>query len=1158
MSFSQPEAAPEVAKPHSDKATAKPDAATKNEASDQASAEANRLKVLQAYQILDTPAEASFDRITSLAARVFRVPVSFISLVDEERQWFKSCYGSNLQETARDISFCSVALQKSEVMIVPDARLDARFAQNPLVTGPPLVRFYAGAPLLNRDGVALGALCIIDTEPRDLDESERATLRDLAAVVVDELELRLVAERLTQEATARRNAQKALQDSENRFQSAFEMSATGMALVSLQGRWLQVNDCLCQMLGYPQAELLDLTFQEITYRDDLSRDLQLLEQLLAGEIGSYQLEKRYLRGDGQLIWALINVALVRDELNYAPDEVTVRDKASDALYFVVQVQDISARKQIEADLRASEARKTAILETSLDCIITIDDKSRVIEWNPAAEKTLGFSREEALARPLHEMIVPPELRDAHCAGIKRYLSTGVAPILGQRLELPAMRADGKTITVELAIVPIPGSDPPLFTGHLRDISERRAAEERLRLLESVAVNANDAILITEAEPVDLPGPRILYANKAYLEMSGYTLDEILGQTPRILQGEGTLPASRDKIREALKKWKPIAIELLNYKKDGTPFWVELSITPVANEKGWYTHWVSIQRDITERKVTLGALQQSEARYGRIATNVPGMVYQFVLHPDGSFTFPFVSEGCREIYGLEPWQLEANARLVMSGLHPDDAQTFRDNFYRSARTLGAWEWEGRLQLPGREMKWIRGTSRPKREESGEIIWDGILSDITPRKKIEEALLTTKNEAEAAREEAERANLAKSEFLSRMSHELRTPLNAILGFGQLLEMADLRPSDAQSADQIVKAGRHLLGLINEVLDIARIESGHMNISLEAVGAREILMEALDLVRPLAAARRITIDDAQVRNASLYLTADRQRLKQILLNLLSNAVKYNCEAGRVTLHVSLHIEEKGEMVRLGVSDTGKGLTPDLLERIGTPFDRLGAETSGIEGTGVGLALSQRLAGAMNTSLEVESQVGRGTRFWIDLPRALDPHTAPQTPAPWLNAVAATRLVVLYIEDNPSNLQLVQKLLSHRPEIRLLNAMQGDLGLELARSHRPDLILLDMHLPDVSGLEILARLQQNPLTAAIPVVVLSADATPGQVRRALEAGAQSYLPKPLEVRDFFACLDNITSQKIKAMTNESPEINGVKADSTTDSTKNQSEIAQ
>ena len=1073
--------------------------------------EPERLEALSRLDVLDTPAEAAFDRITALAARVFDVPMALISLVDSERQWFKSHHGLDVCQTSRDVSFCAHAIQKPDVFFVPDATLDARFRDNPLVVGTPHIRFYAGAPLISRDGQALGSLCVLDSRPRDLSDDERHTLRDLAAVVVDELELRLGARRLEQESLVRRETQKALSQAQIRFQSAFEMSATGMALVSPSGRWLQVNACLCRMLGYSESQLRGKTFQDITFPEDLQSDLQLVEQLLAGQIGFYELEKRYIRGDGTLIWAAINVALARDE-------------AGQASYFVVQVQDISGRKNIEIELLQSQARSAAIVQTALDCIISIDSASQILEWNPAAEKTFGFSREQALGQPLHELIVPPELRDAHKAGLERYVVTKEGPILGKRVELPAVRADGQRITVELAVVPIPQSEPPLFIGHLRDISERRASEERLRLLESVAVNANDAILITEAEPTDEPGPRILYANEAYCRMSGYSMEEIIGQTPRILQGEGTSADARAQIRRALKRWKPIVIDVLNYKKDGTPFWVELSISPVANEKGWFTHWVSIQRDITERRETLERLRDSEARYHRIAANVPGMVYQFVLLPDGSVQFPFVSDGCREIYGLEPEQIMNDAALVMNYVHPGDARAFNESVAKSAQTLEAWEWQGRVQLPGGEEKWIRGNSRPTREDDGRIVWDGILLDVTQRIRNVELLRSAKTEAEAARVEAERANAAKSEFLSRMSHELRTPLNAILGFGQLLEMATLSEDDAQSTEQIVKAGRHLLELINEVLDIARIESGQLSISPERLDAGELALEALSLVRPLASTRGITLLDETVREGEVGLVADRQRLKQILLNLLSNAVKYNREGGAVTMQ----IEERGECVRLSVRDEGAGIAPELLERLWTPFDRLGAEQSGIEGSGVGLAVSQSLARAMNSEVRVESVVGQGSTFFLDLPCATLADEAMEiVDLPDGAPMESTQLVVLCIEDNPSNLQLVQRLLAHRPEIRLLSAMQGEHGCELAHLHCPDLILLDMHLPDLSGDDVLHRLKSHEATASIPVVVLSADVTPGRQSRALQAGARDFLSKPLDVAAFFACLNEVVTRK-------------------------------
>ena len=383
-----------------------------------------------------------------------------------------------------------------------------------------------------------------------------------------------------------------------------------------------------------------------------------------------------------------------------------------------------------------------------------------------------------------------------------------------------------------------------------------------------------------------------------------------------------------------------------------------------------------------------------------------------------------------------------------------------------------------------------------------------------------------ERRRAEEEADRANRAKSDFLSRMSHELRTPLNGILGFAQLLQMESLPADQEESVTHILKAGRHLLGLINEVLDISRIEAGRLQLSLEPVPVGDTLRGAVDLVRPLAAQRDIELA-AEVADDHWHVLADRQRLQQVLLNLLSNAVKYNRTRGAVAVSCE---ERSGGRLRMLVTDTGHGISPDKLERLFTPFDRLGAEGTGIEGTGLGLALSRHLVEVMGGTLDVTSQVGVGSTFAVEFPLTAAPADALKLPAasPTVQAERGEgRMVVLYIEDNVSNLRLVEQVLGRRPQTTLLSAMQGQLGLDLAREHRPDLILLDLHLPDVPGDEVLRRLREGPQTRGIPVVILSADATPGQVERLLAAGAQAYLTKPLDVRQLLALVDQRMSQK-------------------------------
>jgi signal transduction histidine kinase/ActR/RegA family two-component response regulator len=373
------------------------------------------------------------------------------------------------------------------------------------------------------------------------------------------------------------------------------------------------------------------------------------------------------------------------------------------------------------------------------------------------------------------------------------------------------------------------------------------------------------------------------------------------------------------------------------------------------------------------------------------------------------------------------------------------------------------------------------------------------------------------ADASFAEAERANHAKSEFLSRMSHELRTPLNSILGFGQLLAMEDLDDDSRDSVGHILTGGHHLLGLINEVLDISRIESGRFSVSLEPVSATALVAGAIDMIRPLAATRRIDLQNALAVCPETWVLADQQRLRQVLLNLLSNAVKYNREGGTVT--VTCETTAHGR-VRIVVADTGNGLTGDQLERVFSPFERLGAEHSIIEGTGLGLALSTRLAQAMGGTLEVGSEVGTGSWFAVVLAEAQSPSATGASPAVTADPHAGWSQV-LYVEDNVANLSLVESVLTRRPNLELSATVGGLHALELARAHLPALIILDLHLPDLSGAEVLARLKADPITAAIPVVVLTADASSGLAARMLAAGAVAFLPKPIDVPMFLAAVD-------------------------------------
>jgi PAS domain S-box-containing protein len=517
-----------------------------------------------------------------------------------------------------------------------------------------------------------------------------------------------------------------------------------------------------------------------------------------------------------------------------------------------------------------------------------------------------------------------------------------------------------------------------------------------------------------------------------------------------------------------------------------------------------------------------ALRRSETHFRTLVENSS----DYILIFDSRGTVSYIGPSEEKLLG-NPLE-EVVGRTPAELVHPDDRArvegAIADVFQHPARVE---RFEFRLRDQSGSWRVFEAVARVlQEEEDGPPLALANARDVTERREAEEALL-------AAKLEAERANRAKSDFLSRMSHELRAPMNSILGFAQLMEMEELDGGKKHAVERILSAGRHLLNLINEVLDIARIEANRQTLALEPVRVAGVLSDALDLARPLAIQYDRRLIEEIPPEADCYVRADRQRLTQVVLNLLSNAIKYNRAGGRVLFLCRVaETEPAVGWAAIGVRDDGPGIPAERLDELFTPFARLGAEATGIEGTGLGLALCRNFAELMGGTIRVESEPGVGSTFWVELPLTAAPLRQARRGGSGVDAAVpelalTAPATVLYIEDNLANLDLIERILASMRGVRLLPALQGRLGLDLAREHRPDLVLLDLHLPDLAGETVLRALREDPRTSTIPVVVVSADATAGRVRALREAGAREYLTKPLDVRAFLRTVEEILAER-------------------------------
>ncbi|HUV57732.1 MAG TPA: PAS domain S-box protein [Acidimicrobiales bacterium] len=844
------------------------------------------------------------------------------------------------------------------------------------------------------------------------------------------------------------------------------------------------TDGALAQLGYSMDELRTMTPADIAPPFTLDEIRTHLGPLLNRSLKTLRIESLHQHRDGTLIPVDLMIQVIQTE---SGDQIAA------------VARDVTEQQDLLVQLQQSEALNAAVIESAFDGIAVIDASGIVRSFNTAAARIFGWSAAEVIGRNVN-MLMPSPDHEAHDGYLHHYLDTGKKAIIDQARTVQGRRRDGTLFPMQLAVSEVRVDGQILFTGIIHDLSTRLETERALDFSESLL----EAFLQNLPSPASIVGldGEILMANAAMANRYNTTHDKIVGRSIGGLLPPVLEERRMDQYARIVATGRPLSDEITYQDLAGDwrtqlaqrfPVFVDDRVIAVG----------AIATDITDQLLVEKRLLQHEEMLRTVFEASPDAIVILDL----AFVVTEISPAIERVYNVEPEQYYG--RPLADLLHPDDRRHVTTNLQELLnQTSGTVRMHYRIQNSAGVWLAVEAIAR--------VLID---TNATPygvvlvQRDVSEAI-ATQLALTAAMIEAERANNAKSQFMSRVSHELRTPLNSILGFAQILEMS--LPSEHQeSVGYIYRAGRHLLELINEVLDISRVESGELALSVEPVSLESSLRDCVDLLWPQARERDI---DLIVRDTYGYhVLADQQRLKQVLINLLSNAIKFNREHGTVTVTS----ETLDGRTRVNVTDSGAGILPEHLAELFVPFERLNAE---VEGTGLGLALTKGLIEAMGGTVGVVSTPGQGSTFWFELPSIPDADINPQllevidSPYP-INELRGT---LLYIEDNLSNLLLIEGILKYRPGLRLVSAMQGSIGIELATQQLPDLILLDLNLPDLPGDIVLQRLRDDVRTASIPIVMVSADATEGQIDRIRAMGASDYITKPIDIHRLFSVLDH------------------------------------
>lgn len=1079
--------------------------------------EVDRLAALRRYSILDTPPEAAFDRITSLAARLFEMPIALVSLVDETRAWFKSSHGFDLPEVPRDATLCSFALLYDDVLVIPDTRADERFACNPFVQREPGVRFYAGAPLMTPDGFNLGTLCLLDSQPREaLSVQQQAILADLAAIVVDELELRFAAYQLSQqEAEQKRILQReqaawkeaslawqALEQEAARLINILEGTTDCFVALDREWRVVQVNQATARLNNLSPEDLIGKTHWEIW----------------PWSVGTV-IEQRYRE-------AIVSGVPAEFEVLYEPAGLWLEIHAYPSVDGLnIFFRDITDRKKTELILSENEERLRLTLASAnqgwydlnvqTGAAIVSPEYAQMLGYNPATFEETNAKWRERL-HPDDWEPISQTYEDYICGKRSDY-----------RIEFRQRTQTGawKWILSLGKIVEWDENGEPLrMLGTHTDISDLKAAEAALQQSEARFRQLADALpqIVWISDATGAPE----YVSQRWTDYTGLSLEQTHEQNfiATVIHPDDMAPTYA--IWESCLATGTLYQTEFRLKRaaDQRYRWMLCRAVPIHDESGQIVHWYGTLTDIDDRKRIEDELQQTNQTLSTLIAASPLPIV--VIDPDA--TVRIWNPAAEQLFGWRKAEVLNQPIPVVPSEKLEECRELRSRVANGETFFGVETY--RCNQTGSHVV-VSVSAAPlygEHDHVEQIML--IIQDITERKRVEDERKQAEAEREqllireqTAREQAEKANRIKDEFLAVLSHELRTPLNPILGWIKLLQAGKLNASQMQQALSTIERNARLqTQLIDDLLDVSRILRGKLVLNSDSVTLTTVIEAAIETVRLAAEAKSIQIQTSLDSTVGAVL-GDAGRLQQVVWNLLTNAVKFTPSEGRVEVRLT-HTRYQAQ---IQVIDTGKGISPGFLPHVFERFQQADSSTTRqFGGLGLGLAIVRQLVELHGGTVEAYSAgEGQGAAFTVRLP--LSQASTGTIVLPDHDPLHATSLVglrVLVVDDEADARGLVQFILEQEGAI-VTNAASGIDALRVLRQSEFDVLISDIAMPDLDGYMLLEQVRAEHVKQSIPAIALTAYAGEFNQQKAITAGFKCHLSKPLDPEALVTAITGLMS---------------------------------